>query len=357
MRVVVLTGDHPRTGLAVARRIGLATESCRVVTGSALDAMGDAHLRLALDGEVLFARVRADQKLRIVLALQAKGEVVAVTGDGVNDAPALRAADVGIAMGRTGTDVARESADVVLLDDDFSSIVRGIEEGRAVYANIRKFLTYVLASNVPELVPYLAYALLGVPLPLTVPQILAVDLGTDLVPALALGAEPVDVHELRRPPRPRRESLLSSSLLFRAYGCLGVSEAVAAMCAYALALRERVGFALPETMGHRAATTACFAAIVSLQMANVFCCRSDRHAAWLVSARVSRLMFFGILLELCGLGLVVYSPVGKALVGAAPFRPAIWAALLFFALLHVGIDATEKALRSRPFPNPARTNS
>ena len=147
-------------------------------------------MQLALDApEIIFARVGADQKLRIVRALKQKGETVAATGDGVNDAPALKHADIGIAMGVTGTDVARESAHMVLMDDNFASIVAAVEEGRAVYDNMRKFLTYILTHNVAELVPYLAFALFRIPLPLTVIQILAIDLGTDVLPALALGAE------------------------------------------------------------------------------------------------------------------------------------------------------------------------
>jgi magnesium-transporting ATPase (P-type) len=178
--------------VAIAREIGLVRgPEPEIVTGDRLRVMSNAHLMLALDAEeILFARIGADQKLQVIQALQRRGEIVAVTGDGVNDAPALKQGDIGIAMGRGGTDVAREAADMVLLDDNFASIVNAVEEGRAVFANIRKFMTYILASNVPELVPYLVFGLFGVPLPLTVIQILAVDLGTDMLPALALGTGP-----------------------------------------------------------------------------------------------------------------------------------------------------------------------
>ena len=194
VKVVMVTGDHPHTALAIAREIGLVTNAApRLLTGDDLARMSDTEIQLALDApEIVCARVTADQKLRVVTALQRKREIVAVTGDGVNDAPALRAADVGIAMGISGTDVAREASDVILLDDNFASIVNGIEEGRAVFENIRKFLTYILTSNIPELVPYLAFAFARVPLALTIIQILAVDLGTDMIPALGLGAEPPD---------------------------------------------------------------------------------------------------------------------------------------------------------------------
>ncbi|MBS1138452.1 MAG: ATPase, P-type (transporting), superfamily, subfamily, partial [Proteobacteria bacterium] len=191
IRVIMVTGDHPSTALAIGREIGLVRgKTPAVIRGEQMAAMSQTELQLALDApEILFARVSAEQKMQIVKALQAKGHVVAATGDGVNDGPALKAADIGIAMGIAGTDVAREAADMVLLDDNFASIVAAVEEGRAVFENIRKFLTYILTSNVPEMVPFLAFALLKIPLPLTVIQVLIVDLGTDMLPALALGAE------------------------------------------------------------------------------------------------------------------------------------------------------------------------
>src|SRR5665811_55026 len=202
IRVIIITGDHPHTASALAREIGLA-QNPLAVTGDKLRQMSDTDLLLLLDEpELIFARTAADQKMRIVQALQHKGEIVAVTGDGVNDAPALKCADVGIAMGLSGTDVAKEAADIILLDDNFASIVAAIEEGRAVYDNLRKFLTYILTHNVAELVPYLAFVLFRIPLPLTVIQILAIDLGTDTLPALALGAEKPDPGAMEKPPRP-----------------------------------------------------------------------------------------------------------------------------------------------------------
>ncbi|MEK7769377.1 MAG: HAD-IC family P-type ATPase, partial [Pseudomonadota bacterium] len=177
IKVIMVTGDHPHTARAIAHEIGLA-QTPLIIVGDELRRMSQIQLQLALDAEeIIFARVGADQKMRIVQALKKKGEIVAVTGDGVNDAPALKAADVGISMGISGTDVAKESADIILLDDNFASIVAAIEEGRAVFENIRKFMTYILTSNVPEIIPYLAFVLFKIPLPLTIVQILAVDLG------------------------------------------------------------------------------------------------------------------------------------------------------------------------------------
>ena len=193
IRTIMITGDYGLTAESIARRIGIITGPLpRIVTGAELDGMDDAALAQALQNEVIFARVSPEHKLRIVSTLQAQGHVVAVTGDGVNDAPALKQADIGVAMGLTGTDVAKEAADLILTDDNFASIVAAVEEGRAVYANINKFITYILTSNAPEAVPFILFALSGgrIPLALNVMQILSVDLGTDIVPALALGAEP-----------------------------------------------------------------------------------------------------------------------------------------------------------------------
>jgi magnesium-transporting ATPase (P-type) len=334
IRVIMVTGDHPHTADAIAREIGLAA-AARIVTGDTLGRWSDTQLQLALDtAEILFARVSAQHKLRIVEALQRKGHIVAATGDGVNDAPALKRADIGIAMGVVGTDVARGAADMVLLDDNFASIVAAIEEGRAIFGNIRKFLTYILTSNIPEIVPYLAFVLFRIPLPLTVIQILAVDLGTDMVPALGLGAERPAPGTMRRPPRRRDERLVDWKLIARAYLWLGIMEATAAMAAFFSVLAaggwqygERLAPADPLYLQ---ATTACLASIIVMQVVNVFLCRDPRASAF--GARpVNSLIYAGIAFELALILAIIYTWPGNALVGTAPIGIETWLFILPFA--------------------------
>jgi magnesium-transporting ATPase (P-type) len=284
--------------------------------------------------------------MRIVRVLKRKREIVAVTGDGVNDAPALKQADIGIAMGRDGTDVAREAADMVLLDDNFASIVAAIEEGRAVFANMRKFLTYVLSSNIAELVPYLAFMLFKIPLPLTIIQILAIDLGTDLVPALALGAEKPDPGTMKLPPRSRRERLLNGALVARAYGFLGLIQAVAGMAAYFFVLR-RGGWHYGEMPGPRdplylQATTAFLSAIVVTQIANVFICRSARASIFRTGLLTNKLILIGVAAEVTLILLIDYTPWGNAIFGTAPIAPAVWLFMIPFALGMLALEELRK---------------
>ncbi len=230
VRMVMITGDYGLTAESFARRIGmLTTPNPLILTGAELEQLNDIELQGMLEKEVIFARMAPEHKLRLVAAFQAQGDVVAVTGDGVNDAPALRKADVGVAMGLVGTDVAKEAADVILTNDNFSTIARAIEEGRTVYDNLRKFTTYIFSSNVPEILPFILTALLTpqvMPLALGVKQILAIDLGTDLFPALALGSENPEPDVMQRPPRRKTQPLVDGSLLRRAFLWLGLIEAV-----------------------------------------------------------------------------------------------------------------------------------
>lgn len=356
IKIVMITGDHPQTALGIARQVGLVVSpQPLVITGEELRQMSDSQLQLALDApEIIFARVAANQKLRIVKGLQRKGETVAVTGDGVNDAPALKQANIGIAMGATGTDVAREAADMVLIDDNFASIVTAVEEGRTVFANVRKFLTYILTSNTPEIVPYLAFALLRIPLPLSIIQILAVDLGTDMLPALALGAEQPEYDVMRQPPRQPHERLLNWRLLLRAYLFLGAFEAVAAMSGYFYVLHA-AGWSFGDDirpgdrlyMPYRQATTACLAAIVVMQIVNLFVCRSDHRSALSFGVRSNRMMLVGVAVELLLLAWICYTPSGNAIFGAAPLDGRVWLLILPFAAAMLLAEEARKWLFSR----------
>jgi potassium/sodium efflux P-type ATPase len=351
IRVIMITGDHPHTASALAREIGLA-QNPLAVSGDKLLNMSDTDLQLLLDEpELIFARTSAEQKMRIVQALQLRGEIVAVTGDGVNDAPALKCADIGIAMGISGTDVAKESADIVLLDDHFATIVAAIEEGRAVFDNLRKFLTYILTHNVAELVPYLAFALFKIPLPLTVIQILAIDLGTDTLPALALGAEKPDPGIMRRPPRPSSERLLSWGLLMRVYLFLGLLEAAAGMAAFFFVMYGG-GWQFGNQLGshdklYLQGTAACLSAIVMMQVVNIFLCRHPVLSAFSRGHRRNPLIAYGIIFELVLLLLIDYTPWGNALFGTAPLGIEVWMFMIPFGLGMWLLEEVRKAVVRR----------
>jgi len=271
----------------------------------------------------VFARVLPEQKLKLVQAYKDLGHIVAVTGDGVNDAPALRAANIGIAMGKSGTDVAREAADIVLIDDNFATIVGAIEQGRAVYQNIRKFMTYILASNVAEFLPFLAMGLLKIPPALAILQILAIDLGTDMLPALALGAEKPEAGIMQQPPRKKSKPLLDRSLMLRAYCFLGLIEGLVGMTGFFLVLWTH-GYRIAElqavspailshsasaaTMAiHYQATTVTLAAIIACQDGNVFACRSERLSIFRLSFFSNRLIWIGITVEWTLILSIIYS--------------------------------------------------
>jgi magnesium-transporting ATPase (P-type) len=355
IRVFMVTGDDGLTGAAIGREIGLNKETPRIVSGVELESINDTELtELLQKSEVLFARVSPEHKLRLVQILQRHGDVVAVTGDGVNDAPALKRADIGVAMGVTGTDVAREAADMVLADDNFASIVAAIEEGRAVYDNVRKFVTYIFASNVPELVPFIVFVLFRIPLPLTIMQILAVDLGTDLLPALALGAEAPESDVMTRRPRQRSERLLNLSTLLRAYGWLGMLEAALSLSGYFFVFwlaGWHSGMPLSDSGPlYVTATTMTLAGIVACQVGNAFACRSRSESIWHLGFGTNRMLLGGIAAELTLLLVLIYTPPLRIAFGLAPLASWHWLLLLTFGPVLLFFEEGRKALRRRAKP-------
>ncbi len=349
VRVIMVTGDSGLTAAAISAEIGMHRGTPRVITGPTLDQLNGEQLDAVLEvPHVLFARANPEHKLRLVEALQRRGEVVAVTGDGVNDAPALKRADIGVAMGVTGTDVAREAADMVLSDDNFASIVAAIEEGRSVFDNVRKFLTYILASNVPEIVPFVAFVLLRIPLPLTVMQILAVDLGTDLLPALALGREPPEPDVMRRRPRRRSERLLSRGTLVRAYLWLGAIEAALSLGGFFFVYwltGWRPGGPMPDHGNvYLTATTMSLAGIVAAQVGNAFACRSGRESILRLGWSTNRLLLAGLAVELALLLLLMHWAPAARIFGLAPLSGTHWLLLAGFGPALLLCEEIRKAL-------------
>jgi calcium-translocating P-type ATPase len=319
IRIIVITGDHPLTAGEIARRVGIGGEHPAVVNATDLDQMTEGQLDalLAEGSELVFARSSPETKLRITDALQEGGQIVAMTGDGVNDAPALRRADIGVAMGRSGTDVAREAASMVLTDDDFATIVAAVQAGRRVYDNVRKFILYIFAHATPEVVPFLVFALSGgrIPLPLTVLQILAIDVGTETVPALALGREPAEPAAMSRPPRPGSERLIRAELLLRAWLLLGGVSAVLVLGSYLVVLHRAgwtpgapVGVGAPLHTAYLQATTTSFLAIVACQVGTAFAARTERASLRSIGLLSNRLLLAGIAFELVFAALIVTLP-------------------------------------------------
>ena len=298
----------------------------------------------------VFARVAPEQKLRLVRAYRRLGHVVGVTGDGVNDAPALRSADIGIAMGRRGTDVAREAADMILLNDNFGTIVNAVEEGRAVYSNIRKFLTYFLTSNVAEAMPFVIFVLFGVPLPLTVLQVLLVDLGTDLLPGLALGIEPANPATMRGRPRDVSEHIVTPALLLRALGVLGMMAAALSLAGYFIFqwdVSGGVGHYISEGTTYRQATTMTLAGIVACQVANVFACRSSTESLFRLGPFSNRPLLFAVAAEVALLAMLIGVPFLRGVFDLEPIGPRYWLLLAACPVIFLAVEEVRKAVRRR----------
>ena len=343
IRVVMITGDYQITALSIARQVGIiSSEDVGMISGVELSEMSDEQLKEKLKREVIFARINPEHKLRVVSAFKDLGNIVAVTGDGVNDAPALKSADIGIAMGLRGTDVAREAAEMILTDDNFASIVAAIEEGRAVFANIKKFITYIFAHLVPEAVPFIFYALLKIPAPITAIQILAIDLGTETLPALALGVEKPEPGIMDVPPRPRKQGIIDKNLLFRGYVFLGLLNTIAVLVAYFLVLYQggwKFGMSLePQETAflnplHLKAMTMVFVGIVVMQIANVFACRSEKYSAFKIGFFNNGLILWGILFELLFTATLIYLPFFQEIFNTIGLGWKDWGLLFIFMVV------------------------
>lgn len=361
IRILVVTGDHPLTAAAIANQVGIGRLGGPVITGEQLDAMSEMSLDALLAGneEIIFARTSPETKLRIADALKATGHVVAMTGDGVNDAPALRSADIGVAMGRGGTDVAREAATMVLTDDNFATIVAAVQAGRRVYDNIRKFIVYIFAHATPEIVPYLVFALARglVPLPLTVLQLLAFDVGTETLPALALGREPAEPGLMARPPRRRSEGVIRRPMLLRSWLFLGSIAACLQMGGFFWVLLaggwhpgDAVGAASGLHRVYQQATTMSLLAMVMSQIGTAFAARTERASLRSVGFFSNRLLLWGIGFELGLTALLIYVPACQQFFGTAPL-PTHWLAFtLLFPFVVWGADELRRFLVRRRAP-------
>lgn len=355
IQVVMITGDYEVTAEAIARKVGIVDSgAARVITGAQLDRMTNQELVELLTSDVVFARVSPEHKLRVVEAFQRTGQIVAVTGDGVNDAPALKKADIGVAMGLCGTDVAREAADIILLDDNFASIVNAVEEGRAVYDNIKKFAVYVFNSNMAEAVPFVLMLLSCglIPMPLTVMQVLSVDLGTDMVPAIGLGADTAQSGVMQRKPRSRKEPLLSKMLLAKALLWYGAIESLLSISGYFYInfLHGWPGQPLAPQGSEiwKTATTMTLTCIVTSQIGAVFCCRTQTESVFSISPFSNRLILAGVAFEIALLAALMYVPALRAVFDTAPLPPqAILYALTCIPVIILLDEARKLFLRRK----------
>ncbi len=364
IRIIVITGDHPLTAAAIAQRVGITGEHPTVVTGAEFDQLTEQQLAALIqqNPEVIFARASPEAKLHIAAALRDEGHVVAMTGDGVNDAPALRYADIGVAMGKSGTDVAREAATMVLTDDNFSTIVTAVHAGRRIYDNVRKFIIYIFAHATPETVPFLVFALSGglVPLPLTILQLLAFDVGSETLPALSLSREPAEPGIMARPPRPRNEGVIRGPMLVRAWLFLGAIVAALQMAGFFYVLLHAgwhpgmpVNAGAPLHHAYQQATTMTFLGMIAGQIGTVFAVRTQRASLRSVGVFSNRYLLAGIAAEILLAAVFVYAPPMQAVLGTAPLPASYLLLLPAYPVIVLGADEFTKYLRRRSSRPPA----
>jgi len=339
IRSLMITGDYPDTAEEIAEEIGLLRRGHGVLTGSELSKLDDAELVQAVEHTDVFARVSPEHKVRIVDALKQRGEVVAMTGDGVNDAPALKRADIGIAMGVTGTDVAKETADMVLTDDNFASIVAAVEQGRVIYSNIRKFVFYLLSCNLAEIAVIFIAILAGLPSPLTPIQLLWLNLITDGAPALALGMEEGDPDTMDRPPRPPDEPVINKPMRLR-IGIQTVAIAGVTLTAYLLGIQLYPG--IPEE-----AKTMAFVTLSFSELLRAFTARSENYPLLRVGVFSNRWMVVAVLTSLMLLLAVIYVPFLQPIFNTVPLGWVEWEIVLPLLLVPAVVAELTKFISTR----------
>jgi magnesium-transporting ATPase (P-type) len=347
IRTVIITGDYGPTAQAIAEEVGIVVpEKSHIIRGVDLERIEDSQIVDEVKKEnVIFARVSPEQKLRIVTVLKRHGEIVAVTGDGANDAPSLKEADIGIAMGASGTDVAREAADMVLLDDSFASIVKAVESGRTIYENLRRFIVYVFSHNWAELFPYVLYAVLALPLPLLAVQVLAIDLGIDVIPSLALSREPAETGIMEEPPRSVKERLFNRKVFLRSFyiGLIIAAGAMVGCLSVWSASGWHLGMSLrADDVVYVKGTTMTFAGIVVAQVGNVLACRTSRASILKTSLKSNKWIWLGIASQLTILSAIIYIPPLQALFGTTAIGLTEWAFLALLACVVVLAEEIRK---------------
>ncbi len=350
IRTAMVTGDYPDTARAIASQIGLLRPGSEVITGAQIEAMSDDDLERRVDNTDVFARVSPEHKVRIVEALRRRGEVVAMTGDGVNDAPALKRADIGVAMGITGTDVSRQTADMVLTDDNYVSIVSAVEQGRIIYSNIRKFVYFLLSCNLAEICIIFIGTLLGWPVPLSAIQLLWLNLLSDGAPALALGLEKGDPDIMDRPPRPPKEPMINRSMIS---GILvqTVALTVVVLVAY---WQGMLRFSdLEHTERVVTARTMAFATLILSELARVYTCRSERFPLLRLGVFSNRMMQYAVGFSMVLLMLVIYLPFLRPVFGTVPLSMREWGLIVPLVLVPSLMAELQKAVARRLEARPA----
>lgn len=359
IRVIVITGDFGVTAKAIAKQVGIATDATKIITGVELDKLSDKELSIELKGDVLFARVSPEHKLRIVNLLEDEDEVVAVTGDGVNDAPALKRASIGIAMGISGTDVSKEASNMVLSDDSFVSIISAIREGRTIYDNLKKFIAYILSSNIGELVTVLTALIIGFPLPLLAIQILLIDLGTDVLPSLALGVESGEKDIMERKPRNRKENIMNKDM-FQRLLTVGFVLGFGSLFLFYYTLKgfgiSAFGFVADNSLAYTKATTMVFVSLIIFQMINVFNCRSERKSAFKVPID-NKFLVYSILSSILITIIFIYTPFFNRILHTAPLNVFDWTMILLVGSTINLADELRKYIKRRSSNNKNVSNN